>query len=115
MQHSAASPDNPGSYKNAQICAFPRLLRDLGRRKPQNHRLVALEKEIETVSICKKGKRTVEQAAREHAEDFQEGRRFRAGVEGSISVLKRAFKLNRSIPKKPLACAWKSGYSKYKT
>ena len=56
--------------------------------------LVALEKEIETVSICKKGKRTVEQAAREHAEDFQEGQRFRAGVEGSISVLKRAFKLN---------------------
>jgi IS5 family transposase len=56
--------------------------------------LVALEKEIETVSICKKGKRTAEQAAREHAEDFQEGQRFRAGVEGSISVLKRAFKLN---------------------
>lgn len=56
--------------------------------------LVALEKEIETVSICKKGKRTVEQEAREHAEDFQDGQRFRAGVEGSISVLKRAFKLN---------------------
>ena len=59
--------------------------------------LVALEKEIETVSICKKGRRTVEQAVREHAEDFQEGQRFRAGVEGSISVLKRAFKLNRCL------------------
>jgi hypothetical protein len=45
----------------------------------------------------KKGRRTVEQAVREHAEDFQEGQRFRAGVEGSISVLKRAFKLNRCL------------------
>jgi len=59
--------------------------------------LAALEKEIETVSICKKGRRTAQQAAREHAEDFQEGQRFRAGVEGSISVLKRAFKLNRCL------------------
>ena len=59
--------------------------------------LVALEKEIETVSICKKGRRTLEQAAREHAENFQDGQRFRAGVEGSISVLKRAFKLNRCL------------------
>ncbi len=59
--------------------------------------LVELEKNIETVSICKKGKRTVEQAAREHTEEFREGQRFRAGVEGSISVLKRAFKLNRCL------------------
>ena len=56
--------------------------------------LAALEKDIETVSICKKGRRTAEETAREKTEDFQDGQRFRAGVEGSISVLKRAFKLN---------------------
>jgi IS5 family transposase len=59
--------------------------------------LTNLEEKIETVSICKKGRRTVEQEAREHGEDFKEGQRFRAGVEGSISVLKRAFKLNRCL------------------
>ena len=56
--------------------------------------LKALEEEIETVSICKKGRRTEAEEAREHSGAFRDGQRFRAGVEGSISVLKRAFKLN---------------------
>ena len=56
--------------------------------------IAALEKDIHTVSICKKGKLTEEQHAREHAKEFQKGQRFRAGVEGTISVLKRAFKMN---------------------
>lgn len=59
--------------------------------------LAQLEEEIEIVSICKKGRRTSAEAAREHHEAFQAGQRFRAGVEGSISVLKRAFKLNRCL------------------
>ena len=59
--------------------------------------LARLAEEIETVSICKKGRRTEAEEAREHGEDFREGQRFRAGVEGSISVLKRAFKLNRCL------------------
>jgi IS5 family transposase len=59
--------------------------------------LATLEKEIETVSICKKGRLTAQEHAREHTEAFQDGQRFRAGVEGSISVLKRAFKLNRCL------------------
>jgi len=53
--------------------------------------LAALEETIETVSICKKGMRTHEQSVREHTKEFQDGQRFRSGVEGSISVLKRAF------------------------
>jgi IS5 family transposase len=57
--------------------------------------LATLEETIDTVSICKKGRLTEEQSAREHTEEFQDGQRFRSGVEGSISVLKRAFKLNR--------------------
>ena len=61
--------------------------------------LAALEDTIETVSICKKGMRTQEQSVREHTKEFQDGQRFRSGVEGSISVLKRAFKLNRCLYK----------------
>jgi IS5 family transposase len=52
-----------------------------------------LERDIETVSICKKGRRTREQHARERSEHFVNGQRFRAGCEGTISVLKRVFKL----------------------
>jgi IS5 family transposase len=52
-----------------------------------------LEQEIETVSIGKKGRRTREQYERETSDAFIDGQKFRAGSEGSISVLKRAFKL----------------------
>jgi IS5 family transposase len=59
--------------------------------------LQKLEKEIETVSICKKGRRTEAEKEREVAEEFKAGQRFRAGIEGSISVLKRVFKLGRCL------------------
>lgn len=54
-----------------------------------------LEETIPTVSIAKKGRRNSQELARETSEDFREGQRFRAGSEGSISVLKRAFHLDR--------------------
>jgi IS5 family transposase len=54
-----------------------------------------LETKIDTVSIAKKGRRTQAQTQREHSDAFREGQRFRAGSEGTISVLKRAFKLDR--------------------
>jgi len=54
-----------------------------------------LSKRIETVSICKKGRRTAEEDRRESTEEFKDGQRFRAGIEGTISVLKRAFKLSK--------------------
>ena len=57
--------------------------------------LAALEDKIETVSIGKKGRLTQAQHAREHTGEFQDGQRFRSGIEGSISVLKRAFRLKR--------------------
>lgn len=56
-----------------------------------------LEGKIETVSIAKKGRRNPQELARERTEAFVEGQRFRAGVEGSISVLKRAFDLGRCL------------------
>ena len=59
--------------------------------------LTDLEDDITTVSIAKKGRRTPDEYKRETSEDFIEGQRFRAGAEGSISVLKRAFKLGRCL------------------
>jgi IS5 family transposase len=57
--------------------------------------ILALEEKIAVVSIAKKGRRTPEEYARETTEEFLAGQRFRAGSEGSISVLKRAFKLGK--------------------
>jgi len=54
-----------------------------------------LEADIEVVSIAKKGRRTEEEATRESSKEFKLGQRFRAGVEGTISFLKRALGMFR--------------------
>ena len=59
--------------------------------------ILKLEGKITTVSICKKGRRNSQEYERESTEEFKDGQRFRAGCEGSISVLKRAFKLGRCL------------------
>jgi IS5 family transposase len=59
--------------------------------------ILKLEENITTVSICKKGRRNQAEYHRESHEEFKDGQRFRAGCEGSISVLKRAFKLGRCL------------------
>ena len=61
--------------------------------------IAELEKKIATVSIAKKGRRTPAEYARETTAEFSAGQRFRAGCEGSISVLKRAFKLGKCLLK----------------
>jgi len=58
-----------------------------------------LEQRIDTVSIAKKGKRTAEQLEREHDPVFRHAQRFRAGVEGTISYLKRVLGLSRCFTK----------------
>ena len=58
-------------------------------------RIEELEADIEVVSIAKKGPRTEEELARESGKDFKLGQRFRAGVEGTISFLKRALGMSR--------------------
>jgi len=58
-----------------------------------------LAQRIETVSIAKKGKRTAAQLAHEHDPIFRHAQRFRAGVEGSISFLKRVLGLARCFSK----------------
>ena len=57
--------------------------------------ITLLEEKIAVVSIAKKGRRNQEEYERETTEEFIDGQRFRAGSEGSISVLKRAFKLGK--------------------
>lgn len=55
------------------------------------------EEEIDIFSMGKKGKRTPEEVAREHGLLFKLAQKFRAGCEGSISVLKRVFGLRRCL------------------
>jgi len=55
----------------------------------------SLKEKIAVVSIAKKGRRNQDEYERETTKEFIDGQRFRAGSEGSISVLKRAFKLGK--------------------
>lgn len=58
-----------------------------------------LGRKIEVVAIAKKGKRTEEQTMRESDPAFRHAQRFRAGVEGTISFLKRVLGLFRCYNK----------------
>jgi IS5 family transposase len=58
-----------------------------------------LSKDVDIVSIPKKGRRTDAETEREHEALFRLGQAFRAGVEGSISFLKRVLMLGRCMRK----------------
>jgi IS5 family transposase len=58
-----------------------------------------LEKTIDVVSIAKKGKRTPAESEREQDPLFRHAQAFRAGVEGTISFLKRMLRLARCFNK----------------
>jgi IS5 family transposase len=58
-----------------------------------------LEHKVPMVSIGKKGRRTLEETAREHDPLFRLAQRFRAGIEGSIAFLKRMLRLARCFNK----------------
>ncbi len=60
-------------------------------------KLRQLEETIPHVSIAKKGTRTADERDREHQPVFRALQRFRAGIEGTISALKRAFKMSRCL------------------
>lgn len=55
------------------------------------------EEKIDTYGIGKKGRRTEQEYEREHSESFKSAQKFRAGCEGTISVLKRVFGLERCV------------------
>jgi IS5 family transposase len=54
---------------------------------------------IKTVAIGKKGKRTEQEEQEEHGVLFKAAQRFRAGIEGAISTLKRSYRLRRCLSK----------------
>jgi len=58
-----------------------------------------LSETIDVVSIAKKGRRTEKEVLREMDPDFRFAQRFRAGVEGTISYLKRILGLFRCLNK----------------
>lgn len=58
-----------------------------------------LSRTIQTVSIAKKGSRTEKESLRESDPDFRFAQRFRAGIEGTISYLKRILGLFRCFNK----------------
>jgi IS5 family transposase len=58
-----------------------------------------LERSIEMVSIAKKGSRTQAETEREHDPCFRHAQAFRAGIEGTISFLKRVLRLARCLNK----------------
>lgn len=58
-----------------------------------------LAKTIDVVSIAKKGKRTPTESEREQDPLFRHAQAFRAGVEGTISFLKRMLRLARCFNK----------------
>ena len=62
-------------------------------------RIAELEADIELVSIGKKGPRTEEETKRETDALFKLAQKFRAGIEGSISFLKRCLRLFRCFNK----------------
>ncbi len=58
-----------------------------------------LQEKIPLVSVAKKGNRTDQEIERETDPAFRLAQRFRAGVEGTISFLKRALRLSRCYNK----------------
>jgi IS5 family transposase len=55
------------------------------------------EERIDNYAVGKKGRRTQQEEQREHDPLFKAAQSFRAGIEGSISVLKRVFGLKRCL------------------
>lgn len=62
-------------------------------------KLKKLEENIDVVAIGKKGKLNQEEKKRESLPAFMEGGKFRAGIEGSISGLKRVLSMARCLNK----------------
>ncbi len=87
-------PDAVESHKKLFGAAPVRLAADRGYW-PGNDALAQLESEVEFVSVGKNGRPDRRDRQREADPLFRHGQRFRAGVEGTISFLKRVLGLAR--------------------
>jgi IS5 family transposase len=85
-----------GDHKKRFGCNPKGLATDKGFYENMD-KIKELAKDITTVSIAKKGRRTALEKQREHGKKFKELQKFRAGVEGSISVLKRVFSMDMCL------------------
>ncbi len=69
---------------------------DRGVFSPANERL-AKKLGVEQIVLPQKGQRTEEREAHEKQRWFKKGQRFRSGIEGRISVVKRTVQLRRCL------------------
>lgn len=97
VEHSLVDPTLERHKKT--FGAYPELYADDKGAYESMDKIRELERIIDVVSIGKKGKRTVEETAREHSYLFRLGQKFRAGIEGSISFLKRMLGLDKCMSK----------------
>lgn len=67
---------------------------DRGVFSPENER-VAQQMGVEQIALPQTGQRTAEREAHEKQRWFKQGQRFRNGIEGRISVVKRTVQLRR--------------------
>jgi hypothetical protein len=81
--------DRQGRASSLPRFSSRQLFSDFGRGLHQ------LERTIKVVSIAKKGPRTPAETARERDPLFRHAQAFRAGIEGTISFLKRVLRLAR--------------------
>ena len=91
---------DPSVKKHIKLFGHPpkELATDKGYYESMDKTL-ELEEEIELVSIAKKGNRTAEETSRESTAEFKLAQAFRAGIEGSISFLKRVLRMIRCYVK----------------
>jgi IS5 family transposase len=76
---------------------FPEVYADDKGAYESMEKLHELEKKIDVVGICKKGKRNAAEEEREHSPAFKLAQKFRAGIEGTISFLKRVLGLGKCM------------------
>lgn len=101
-RHKPAEPALLAPALEAHQALFGQLPEQLTADKGYSaspERLASLEARIEVVSIGKKGRRTPAETEREHDPLFRHAQAFRAGIEGTISFLKRVLRLARCFNK----------------
>jgi IS5 family transposase len=81
----------------ASFGAYPEVYSDDKGAYESMDKLRELEESIRVVGICKKGKRNAAEEEREHAPAFKLAQKFRAGIEGTISFLKRVLGLGKCM------------------
>lgn len=95
VEHSLVDPTLESHEKT--FGEYPDVYADDKGAYESMEKLYELEEKIPVVAICKKGKRNAKERKREHALAFRLAQKFRAGIEGSISYLKRTLGLGKCL------------------